>query len=275
MRRTASLLALPTVGALAVVTTMPALAAGDTSEGEPGEYSLSLDGLNDSGATGTALLTLGDDGSLTIEVESQGLAPGLPHAQHLHGDADLTQDFVCPTPEADADGDGFVSTAEGVTTYGGIHISLTTGGDTSPDSGLAVDRFPVADENGDLSYTRTLSAAELPQGTAAAIRNLHVVQHGVDINGNGEYDAEAGPSSLDPDLPLEATIPATCGLVSGSNISEIPEGGVDTGAGPVPAGSEPGFGEAAWLPVLLLVGLVAIGGVLAWVRPGWLRPTGR
>ena len=41
-----------------------------------------------------------------------------------------------------------------------------------------------------------------------------IVQHGVDLNGNGVYDeGAAGPSDLDPSLPQEATIPATCGRI--------------------------------------------------------------
>jgi hypothetical protein len=40
---------------------------------------------------------------------------------------------------------------------------------------------------------------------------IHVVIHGIDLNGDGEYDFENGPSSLNADLPLEATIPAGCG----------------------------------------------------------------
>lgn len=245
MRRTAALLALPAVVVLAAtVTASPAAAQdhnehGDTSQGEPGEHSIALEPLNESGAGGTAVLTLTEDGSLEISIEADGLAPGQPHAQHIHGDTDLTQDFTCPGPEADADGDGFVNVAEGVPSYGNIHISLTTEGDTTPDSGLAVDRMPAADDDGRISYSRTLTADQLPQGTAAAIRNLHVVLHGIDINDNGEYDFDAnGESELDPEIPFEATVPAACGIVSGADVEDLPQGGVDTGAGPL-AGTAP------------------------------------
>jgi hypothetical protein len=230
------MLALPATAALAAtMAASPAAAAQyDNSQGEPGEYGIALDSLNDSGATGSALLTLAEDGSLTVSVEADGLAPGLPHAQHLHGDTDLTQDFRCPGPDADEDGDGFVNVAEGIPFYGNIHIALTLDGDNSPDSGLAVDRMPVADENGQVSYSRTFSPEELPEGTAAAIQNLHVVVHGIDINENGEYDFDAnGESELDPQVPFEATVPAACGIVEGANIAEVPEGGVDTGNSPL------------------------------------------
>ena len=49
---------------------------------------------------------------------------------------------------ADGDRDGFISVAEGVPFYGSIAQSLTTDGDTSPSSALALDRYPVADDDG-------------------------------------------------------------------------------------------------------------------------------
>lgn len=245
MRRiAASILALPAAVALAATTMASPATAQDHSHGEPGQYSIALEPLNDSGVTGTAVLTLADDGSLEITIEADGLAAGLPHAQHIHGDTDLTNDFSCPGPDADTDGDGFVNVAEGLPHYGNIHISLTTEGDTTPDSALAVDRMPTADQDSRVSYIRNLAADQLPDGTAAAIRNLHVVLHGMDINGNEEYDFDAnGESELDPEIPFEATVPAACGIITGATIEQMPEGGVDTGAGPLP-----GTGQApvAW-----------------------------
>ncbi|WP_063932670.1 hypothetical protein [Jiangella alkaliphila] len=232
---------------------------GDTSEGEAGDYSITLGSLNDSGAGGSAVITLADNGDLTVNIEATGLVPNQPHAQHIHGATDLQQDFTCPTGDADADGDGIVSTAEGLPSYGDIFISLTTEGDSSPDSGLAVDRMPVADADGNVAYNRTFSSGELPDGTAAAVRNLHVVQHGIDVNGNGEYDAEAGPSELDPALPQEATAPASCGIIEGSNIGDIPDGGVDTGAGAIASHSDNGTAVLAVSGAVLL-GLAGVAG---------------
>lgn len=269
MRRTRAFLAVPAVLALSLTAMATAsaheahvTATGDTSEGEAGDYSITLDSLNDSGATGSAVITLEDNGDLSVHIEATGMVPNQPHAQHIHGDTDLDQDYKCPGPDADADGDGIVSTAEGLPDYGDIHISLTTEGDSSPDSGLAVDRMPVADADGNVTYDRTFSSGELPDGTAAAVRNLHVVQHGIDVNDNGEYDAEAGPSELDPALPQEATAPASCGMIEGSNISDIPDGGVDTGAGPL---SSPAGHGGNGTPMLVFSGVVLLGltGVVA------------
>ena len=164
--------------------------------------------LNNSGASGTANLALEGD-QLTTDIASQGLAPGLPHAQHIHGLEQAMSE--CPTLANDQDGDGLVNTTEGQPSYGPILTSFTTEGDTSPESGLAVDRFPVANEDGTLTYGRTF---EVPTNVADRLEDFAIVQHGVDLNGNGVYDEEAaGPSDLDPSLPQEATLPANCGVI--------------------------------------------------------------
>lgn len=219
MRMRHTLLALP--AAAVMLFAVPTAAFADES------VQVKLDALNNSGASGTATLTATGNGDLKISIRSKGMVPNSPHAQHLHG-AVNSMDFHCPPMSADKDGNGFVSTEEGLPSYGDIFISLTSKGDTTKASGLAVDRFPVADGEGNLSYERTI---EVDDATVEGLKNLHIVQHGLDLNDNGEYDAEAGQSSLDPSLPLEATAPATCGMVEGSNIKDLPEGGVETGDG--------------------------------------------
>ena len=202
---------------------------------------------NDSGASAQATVTTNPDGSMTVEIDGTGFTPNAPHAQHLHGAPE--GGFFCPTASADKDGDGQVATEEGVAQYGGVMVSLTTKGDASADSGLAVERMPVADAQGNLSYSRTIPAADIPAGVVENIENLHIVQHGLDVNGNGTYDMKAlGESkfaaSLGVDgIPEEATNPATCGEV-------MPMGAVETGgAGTDGAESLPlvGFGGAALL----------------------------
>lgn len=210
--RLTALMALPAALALAVAA--PALAHDTNDAGQQTQhgrsYQVDLRQLNDSGARGTAQLTL-DGRQLTVKIEAQGLVPGQPHAQHIHGST-TGHEFTCPDASADKNGDGIVSTAEGLPAYGDINISLTTKGDTTKASGLAVDRMPVADKNGNLSYSRTIAVS---QAVADNITRLHVVQHGIDPNGNGVYDFGKGKSELDPKLPQEATAPATCGTIEG------------------------------------------------------------
>lgn len=217
---------------------------------------------NNSGSTATADVNIDGD-SMTISIEGSGFTPDSPHAQHFHGSFDEAKDFTCPTSDADADGDGQVNTEEGLPAYGDIVISLTTEGDTSPDSGLAVDRMPVADADGNLSYERTF---DLPEGAGDALRNLHIVQHGLDANGNDMYDEEAlGESSFAMSLgvdgiPEEATNPATCGTVSGAAAGAAPTGGVETGSGSTEGP------ESLALFALGGVALAGVGGALAYRR---------
>lgn len=108
----------------------------------------------------------------------------------------------------DADNDGFISVLEGVPFYGGIVSSLTTEGDTSADSALALDRFPVANADGMFSYERTFMLSD----DVTDLEDLHIVIHGADLNTNGEYDGEK-ESSIAPGVPFEATVPVACGEV--------------------------------------------------------------
>jgi hypothetical protein len=167
-----------------------------------------LDPLNHSHAHGHAVVLQKGGRKLDTKIVTTGMAPGLPHAQHIHGMAQAISE--CPTLAADTNGDGLINTAEGLPSYGPIRVSLTTRGDTSPQSALAVNRFPVANSVGLLRYDRDLSVS---RKVAKNLGKFAIVQHGVDLNHNGRYDFSAGPSELDPSLPQEATIPANCGVI--------------------------------------------------------------
>ncbi len=250
MRRTA-LLALPLM-ALPLAFAAPAQAEESVD--------ITLNPLNTSGASGTATVTANDNGSLSVDITGSGYVPNSPHAQHIHGDA--SGDFTCPTAADDKDGDGVLTVEEGLPKYGGVFVSLTTKGDTSADSGLAVDRMPVADADGNLSYSRTIAASALPAGATDNLDSLHIVQHGIDANGNDQYDLQAlGESSFAKSLgvdgiPEEATDPATCGQIQ-------PAGGVDTGGSPTASTN-----SASQLPLYALGGaaLLGAGGVFAGRR---------
>src|SRR4051794_30357959 len=103
--------------------------------------------VNRTGAHGTATVTAHDDGSLTVVIHTRGVLPGQPHAQHIHGSLS-GKHFMCPTMADDTDGDGVLTNEEATGEYGGIFLALTTHGDVSGKSGLALDRMPVADAKG-------------------------------------------------------------------------------------------------------------------------------
>lgn len=140
----------------------------------------------------------------TVTVQVKGLILG-PHAMHIH----FKGEGECPDA-ADLtyhNGHLAMSTTDGLDDYGPIGTSLTTRGDTSPASALAIDRFP---QTGTFFYVRQI---KLTDDVAAAVRNDNavIVVHGIDYNHNFKYDNVLGASELDPSLPMEATAPAICG----------------------------------------------------------------
>ncbi|TFD11430.1 hypothetical protein E3T35_09440 [Cryobacterium sp. TMT1-2-2] len=180
--------------------------------------------LNDSGASGKAIAVVRGETIRAIEIRATGLSANAPHAQHIHYGEEAMNE--CPTLALDTNGDQRLNTVEGIPAYGPVVVSLNTSGDTTPASFLDVTRFPVS-KNGSYSYLRTNirftdvagTGDDGGNGTAAdiaeAIRDGEgvVVIHGVDYNGNGMYDFEAGNSELDGTLPAEATDPAACGVL--------------------------------------------------------------
>lgn len=200
---------------VALAATVPLAAAGFGSSAVAASNQTSADAatrvfrahlheLNDSGATGVAKLRL-KGRTLDITINARGLAPNLVHAQHIHG----IGNSECPPPSA-AGGDGVLSTADGLPFYGPIATSLTTRGDTSPAAGLTIELMPVADDNGEIRYRRTIT---LPADVAADLAAFQIVQHGVDFNDNGAYDFGKGASELNAAFPQEATAPANCGTI--------------------------------------------------------------
>lgn len=175
---------------------------------------------------GSATVTLNGT-TITVHETVSGLLGGVPHAQHIH--IVTSGKGACPTA-ADAkqhNGHLSIDVMDGAPKYGMVMISLTTSGDTSDQSALAVDRMPTGSS---FTYDRTftISAAD-----AQAIRNgqASIVVHGIDYNGNGKWDDVLGPSELDPSLPAEATDPALCGTLVASQMSTVPSGGAATGGG--------------------------------------------
>ena len=203
-------LALGTAVAGSLVAAALTVSGGTAAQASTAPERARLQALNDSGAAGRAVVDA-EGRRLSIKVRAHGLAEKLPHAQHIHWGKDARNE--CPSVFDDANTDHRLNVAEGVPAYGPILKSLTTKGDTSPKSGLAVDRFPTTPK-GVEKYERTISFA--PGAVLRAVKSGKgvVVIHGVDHNGNGTYDFDgAGASELDPSLPAEATDPALCGVL--------------------------------------------------------------
>ena len=190
--------------------------------------------VNPVDASGQAMATINGT-TMSFELAAQGLLAGAPHAAHIHFGADARQ--MCPVASdnnaapltGETNEHEHFTTTEGAPAYGGIAVSLTTSGDASPTSGLAVERFATGD---DIEYSR--GDVQVSPEVAAAILAGEgvVVVHGVDYDEDGAYSAgERGESDLMPALPGEATDPAICGVLNASQMGGVPAGGVETGAG--------------------------------------------
>ncbi len=238
-RLLAPVLALGLALVAAVVLIAPSTGANAQTGGTT--YTAQLAPLNGTNSTGTATIVVNGN-SLTVTINSTGLSPSLAHAQHIH----IGGQNICPTNAAVKNSAGHLTTTAGQPFYGDIMVSLTTTGDVSAKSGLAVDRMPTAAADGSITYTRTF---DLPSGvTPAMIAQGVVVQHGIDYNKSGTYDGTA-KSDLDPSLPEEATDPANCGklIASGAGAGTTPAAGgaaSTPAAGSTPAASSTSAGSA-------------------------------
>lgn len=217
MRKPTRLL-MPLAAAALTVAVSPAAAFAGHADGT---YQTTLDPLNGSSGSGMATVSISDK-QATIDLSWSGLpetfmdAP-YPHVQHIHVGAR----GECPSPSADENGDGIVDTVEGQPSYGAIGTTLSTEGDTSPDSGTNIK---VAPGGSSVDYSRTITLGDdtldaLSDGTAV------IVVHGLDPATLTDEAANA-KSNLVPELPLAATSPALCGA-----LSSMPSGGVDAGGG--------------------------------------------
>ena len=160
-----------------------------------------------SNASARAKLTLRGS-SLDVLLKGRGLSPNLPHATHIHG-KNHPEIATCPGANRRVGGvsNSLIETVDGLADYGDILVSFTTSGDTTPASGLALGRMPVAKSNGKLTYRRTVG---VPSEVARHLGEKHIVVHGHDIDGDGGYDP--GPITA-LGAPLEAELPVACGAI--------------------------------------------------------------
>lgn len=196
------------IAAFGLSLAAPAVASAHTG-GDGNSYEARLEPVatNMVNGEGSASVRLSGN-TATITVRANHLLDSAPHAQHIH----IRGSGECPAADAARNHNGHraISTTDGLPAYGKIGTSLTTSGDTSPNSALAVDRFP---STGTFTYTRTITVTP---DVARQIRanNAVIVVHGIDYNHNGRYDNVLGASELNPKLPQEATAPALCGALN-------------------------------------------------------------
>ncbi len=237
MKNKAVLLAAPALGlGLVVMGASPAMAAHAT-----GTYSTTLNEINNSGASGEVWIEV-EGTSATVTLNATGLAAEFdgapyPHVQHIH----IGAQGLCPSDDADTNGDGIINTTEGAPAYGEIGTTLSVGdADKSPAGGLDLAAAPAGST---IDYEETF---ELDQATQDALEagTAVVVVHGLDPATQPE--SGTSPSDLMPELPLAATSPALCGA-----LEMQPAGWVDTDVTTVAAVESDTMGAQ--------VGFVALG----------------
>ncbi len=225
---------------------------GTASAASTTSYQANLQAINHVTGSGDFMLKL-NGSQATVTEHVSGLADkfggnAYPHVQHIHIDGK----GQCPTTSADTNGDGVVSTTEGAPSYGGIGTTLSTSGDTSPAAGTTLT---VAPSGATFTYSRSFT---LDSKTMAALKagTAVIVVHGLDP-ATLSKKAQGEKSDLVPALPLAATSPALCGVVTASQMTSVPGGAPQTGGG-----STSGIQDES---VLLLGGglLIAAGGAFA------------
>lgn len=243
----------------AVVLAAPAAAARSGSADGSRSYQAALNPIAANRVTGNGASWITVTGpSAEVKIQVNGLLDGMPHAQHIHVDAQGR----CPTQPATHNGLPSITVADGTPSYGDIAASLTVDGPTGADHGLDVTRFP---QTGSYTYARTIDldpnvVANLARGTAV------LVVHGIDYNGNGTYDDVLGASEVDPTLPAEATDPALCGSFEPMQMAGVPDGAADTGGGSTAASAGTGIGSIVALAGAAAVAALVLGGTLALAR---------
>lgn len=182
------------VGAAVLTAVMGGISAASATP-RVGDFAATLDGLNQDGSATVSLTQRGTH--LTVHVQASGLDDGI-HLAHIHGVRQGAN--TCPTADLDADGDGLINIAEGLSAYGPVQITLSNG---------------LNDRGTSLDYTRQRDRIDAGDATAS-LRGLDeyvVVIHGVDLNGDGVADnPDVEGDGPDPD-DNEITMPALCGTI--------------------------------------------------------------
>ncbi|MGK7392064.1 MAG: hypothetical protein ACNS60_17055 [Candidatus Cyclobacteriaceae bacterium M2_1C_046] len=154
----------------------------DDDEVLPETYNVNFGALNDSGVSGTAIITI-EGNVMTVSIDATGLEASQMHPQHIHGLDNASENATCPPMEADTNQDGMISVEEGMPFYGGIILPL--------------EPFPTAAADGTLLYQESFTLGEGDMPTLDELRpfeNRVIVLHGMTVNGT-----------------YQATLPVACG----------------------------------------------------------------
>ncbi len=171
--------------AVAAIGAAPAIACAGQA------YMATLTPLNGSGVSGSAMLNMNDDGTLTVQINATGLEPGQTHVQHIHGFLDGTNSVI-PPPSAGGDAASemgtLLSVAEGAPFYGAILLPL----EPSPTPSDGVENYLRTFTDADAASLSLAAVNALGPVLANQIPDLmtldpldlrEIVLHGMTVNG--------------------------------------------------------------------------------------------
>jgi Cu/Zn superoxide dismutase len=208
------------LGVLVVAAVAVVLASSSTKTAKPAaSTTLGQVPTNHVTGSGSASVSLkGDVATVTVTTNGLDQNEALAHAMHIHAGGK----GQCPPASAARPHNGHqtISTTDGLLYYGDAVTALTTSGDTSTSSIVALPRFP---SGGTIHYTRTIT---LPANVVTYIRqnNAVIVVHGVDYDHTGAYSGVLERSELNRSLPATATAPALCGVLVNRATASSPTG---------------------------------------------------
>ena len=162
-------------------------------------------------AEGDLRLTVSGD-TVMIDLDAQGLPPGMMHMAHLHGYV-TGKNSTCPTAGADTNHDGIIDLAETESAAGVTMIPLNA---VPADLSIASDSYPTASKDGRASYRQQVSLRALTlkmagsfDGAAPDLAKRVIFVHGVDA-------ASPLPKTVAslPGVPAQATLPIACGKLT-------------------------------------------------------------
>jgi hypothetical protein len=171
-----------TDGAVPPTTTTGGEGGTTTSSADrEGLFSGRLQPVNGSGVTGTVRIGATEDGRLlAVRLDATGLEFGGAHPVHIHEPDGQDARVACPGPDADADGDGIVSLAEGEPSYGPVRVEFAPP--------------PPVDSSGTMTFRGQLRVEDR---SIVPVTDGAVVVHGLSVE--GEYDP---------------TVPVACAVLS-------------------------------------------------------------
>ncbi|WP_377509480.1 hypothetical protein [Pontibacter locisalis] len=185
------------------------------TEGEGMVYDVNLSSLNSEAndgrdVSGTARFEVRDS-LLLITVNAEGLEPNTMHLQHLHS-FETPADASCPPGmEADTNKDGIIDLIETRQSAGITMIPLH---DNPVNMEIKTDTYPTTDNEGKLSYQKTVNLNELSSAYKEKFgMDIDLTRHVIFIHGVGsDASLPASVQSL-PDVPAHVTLPVACGAI--------------------------------------------------------------